>query len=395
MQNAKSGLIWTRKLSTNSSVKFALSLVFLAVVEIAQVPWILIQNSLVGIQFVDTKYLLDHSLCVADGVSALYSVSSECSPVPYIYGLLPVTAIHAFHISSMSATVLAHMQGLVAVLGLSYFASTLRTKYFIFFILALLSPPISLLFERGNLDLILIPGLFLLSYFFKTGKRYSSLILTTILALLKFYPVCLFAYLLFGPRKITVTRIEATLYGLAFIAVLWNFSLINRSSLPASWEQSYGVGVLGALSKMSGLNIPISMILIALVVALTLCFAVGSRTSTCRTSLRSEFYIFGLVFILTYVAGFNYDYRLFAVVISSFCVLERIEIPRSLRRSILIALMTSLYLSNPAGLNVSHTNITLIISGISEMTNLYLAFACTYIAGCNAAIRKTKFRNRI
>lgn len=380
---------------SKKTLKFLLSMSLLTTFQISEIPWILIDNSLVGIQFVDTKYLLDHSLCISDGVSALYSVGSECSSVPYIYGLFPVAAIHTFHISSMSVTFLAYLQGLVAVLGFSYFASTLRKKYFIVFILALLSPPISLLFERGNLDLILISGLLLLGYLFKSGKRYSSLVLTTILALLKFYPVCLFAYLLFGPRKTKVTRIEASLYGIAFIAVLWNFSLINRSSLPTSWEQSYGVGVLEAFSKMSGLNVPSSVILIALVAALMLSFAAGSRTSRYKIPLRSEFYIFGLIFILTYLAGFNYDYRLFAIIIPSLCLLERSEIPKSIRLSILIALMTSLYLSNPAGLNVSDTNVTLIISGISEITNLYLAVACTYFAGRYAAMRTTKFRNRI
>ncbi len=205
-----------------------------------------------------------------------------------------------------------------------------RFRSFIFLGFVIFSPPILLLLERGNLDILIYILILISALVYGWQKIDISLGIIFLSALFKFYPLVLFFFIA------TLQRVGRLIPYLA-IAVLGVLQILQDFGQGPGFintvQLSFGGPVAGLYLGYLGVNLPYVWSIIfgvfLLLLAITSIYYF-SRSTALFTDLRvemlfpnsylREIYLFNLVVHITcYVLGMSFDYRLVFLVTS--CVL--------------------------------------------------------------------------
>lgn len=261
--------------------------------------------------FGDFKYILS---CADFEVSDL-----DCKEYMYGRWLLVILSKASFVHPYPTETTLMIIA--VSLLAVAHFIVALQNNIQRFLaVLLLLSPPIALLIQRGNLDIVIF---FLCWYSIKLffdGHLHIGLALVIIASAIKIYPIALFLILLtiyLSKKKSIAVRI-----GWLFFAsiIIWS-SLIDIQNipwLPSDARNSFGLRILGEyityVFSGSGKQMPplLGSLLGGVFLGATIIFVKKfSKMSTQRTIITNQkTYIWGAFFMCIYISGISVDYRL-------------------------------------------------------------------------------------
>jgi len=201
----------------------------------------------------------------------------------------------------------------------TYMANTNKIKLLTLFLLV--SPSSQLLIERGNFDALMIPIIVFSAIFIYEGKIFQGALLIITGAMLKFYSLPLFLYVIQQSQKVITKIVVSIVFLITALISIHEYQLLRDDTL-RTYCCSYGNDLFGLYLIRLGMNINQNTVpLIGLMFLILLTFILNSSYHPRIKSLvpeiefsrSSEFYFFSsliLIFFSLYFAGTNFDYRL-------------------------------------------------------------------------------------
>jgi hypothetical protein len=292
------------------------------------------------VNFLDLGLVVNSSQCYQTIGSAVYKIDSagNCA---YIYGSSLLRILNIFNIETKNTYILGWLfialisvlLGVVTSVGFSPKSKIVR----IFSALVFLSPPVMLLLERGNFDVLMIFILFLSSLAHAKNYTATSIALICLASLFKFYTLPIaFVLLLFLKNKFSVVFGLVTTLTTTFI-VLLDLNKIEHS-FPSSLSGAFGNQLLGSYFEIAGFDLTrivrdaIGVILLILVLIILprirylkriFPIALNHQSPQARLYFIIEVFFFA-AFFCCYFAGISYDYRLIFLQIATFLEIARL-----------------------------------------------------------------------
>ena len=309
-----------------------------------------------------TDCRLDLSLPNLFSVYSQIETSDTCPG--FNYGMPLIILLSIFHISWDSYILIALVFGLLGVFGLGAFLGssyTMNSWQRILSVLAVFSPGAFLLFERGNLDLIIFLMVVMSAVLFRGNLFIPSLLVIVLVSLMKFYTaplVLLMAFMAKRPGQ------RAVAWTMTFGTFIWiAIDLSRGSTLPIQGSVQFGYPVLNHYFEWLGLflaPLPSALGFVApwLIWALLVVAEKGLdgtnrlqlQTATKALSDDYAFLFTGITFIAMFFVGLSYDYRLIFLALAGVGLILKSDFSRRknifLWSSLLIALWGSGALGN-------------------------------------------------
>jgi hypothetical protein len=226
---------------------------------------------------------------------------------------------------------------IIAIVLGNYLTSNLKLTYFLVFVLVT-SPPISFLFERGNFDQLIFILIFVAAFAQANKWRLLSLIIIALTALIKFYSFPLLVLFVIANWRFVNKFILIFTPILTFIMIFLDISRITWFPSTGGCCQfggasfSYYFRFLGMTGHqdfwiITGVAILILGALVILKLPIRL-FPVLRNTVDTKSNTMTTIQIFiewtSLIVITSYIAGFNYDYRLVFYVTGGLIIFQKI-----------------------------------------------------------------------
>jgi hypothetical protein len=288
--------------------------------------WQLISNVRGESLFSDLSLILEYSKCDYSDSSALLVSQCESS---FVYGQSLLTFIRFFGISHIDVNFFGYILmaiTLICVIELFRLIKPFPSlKQEIVAILYLASPPLVLLFERGNLDsLVFVLTVFSVSLFLKKHTLLSQLpiFLATIV---KFYPIPV----LYVNYKLSKSKIEKTgsfiLLTLSILFIILFLFSVNLHSIPNPTRVAFGSSLIGkSINQLFGTDITrVWQLLIGLLSLMSSFFflTIISRKYHWFTEYKFKLlsmndtpkyilYVYSSIYFFTFFLSMNFDYRL-------------------------------------------------------------------------------------
>jgi len=303
------------------------------------------------------------------GLPDLFSIYSQieasdtCSGFNYGTTLLILLSIFPIDIEFYVAAALTI--GILAVFTLGYFLqSTYRMSFWqkVIVTLAFLSPGTFLLFERGNLDIVIFLLVVVAAATLARGAYIPAYLLLVFATLLKFYvlPAVVLASLF---AKNVRQKIVVTILTLATMTwVIFDYS--QGSILQVYGPIQFGYPVLDHYFECLGLSLdPLPsligfltpLLVWALLVLVERKAGTGYQTRLSQTinALRGDYaFIFaGITFSGMFFVGLSYDYRLIFLALAGVGLLLKSTLSRNLRVALWVSLIIALWGSGAIGGN--------------------------------------------
>jgi hypothetical protein len=310
-----------------------------------------------GGNFLDTWQILKYAKCYETvGLSVYENTGTECSN--YLYGRTLLQLLSFLRIDASLTQFFGYTFLLLLAISLSMVFPIKNGRDCLVFTLVLFSPPVMLLADRGNFDILVF---FILIHVAKSTARGNFLlayILLSITVLLKYYTAPVFLLLIFYsklPReKILGAVLLLTCSGLAFRDIA-----ITDAQYPHGSDAQFGFTVWGEyLNKFSSTQvneIQIYFISATVFISILILTFISSQkfvrqnfeipnTSDWKSF---AFWIFLIVSISCYFGGMNFDYRLIFFA-STFLLVGRAH-SCSFPQLLINSMVVVLWLSFPSG----------------------------------------------
>lgn len=299
--------------------------------------------------FADLRIITSASECLQQSNWTL--ISPTCDPWgrPFNYPSLWVKIFSILGLSQIDTAVIGVLQifllsiffGFWVYLGFrSLSQHRERNSLFVLVILVVLSPPILLLLERGNIDCWIFIGLSLVSFLMISGNFFLPIGLLAFLGALKIYPFAVFPLVI---RKLSLswrlTFIIVAAFG-SIISLASEWQIILERSLTTWNSISYGSSIIPLLI-FQVLGIEESKLLAALVgwsifafLVLILFHLYRARIRSLQVRVQNSLFIevslgvFGASFLFSFLVGASYDLRLvllFPVIVCLFVLTATIS----------------------------------------------------------------------
>lgn len=279
--------------------------------------------------FIDQQSILNSAECFERFGMDIYKVSSIGNPCDgFMYSIHLLQLINFTHLSNLGAN---QISIILMCLVLSLLSSTfffLRKAGLVentTALIALISPGIWLLMERGNYDEFIFVCVFISAMLLQSRFKELGVLMIGVTVLLKFYTLPLFILSL-----ILLSRKNSKIFfGLCIVPLTtYTYYLIDKVAyFPFERSFSFGlqfiglylqgfkVRVLGDAARLSDLQLlSIGLFYFVLIFALLYFFKVLNfeDTNLAIFDSRAGYIYFGnsVVFLSCYFAGMNYDYRL-------------------------------------------------------------------------------------
>jgi hypothetical protein len=282
----------------------------------------------------------------------------------YLYGYNLIKLFHLLQIDQSDT----YLVGWVFILLLSLFIGTilgslndLGKRGKIFALSVLFSPPVMLLLERGNIDVLIFILLGIVSFLISRNKPLMAWVFLFLSAIFKFYTIPLFLLLsLFLKSKGTRFFYFAG-FLLSSLIALSNILNINGAFPRNPWA-AFGNPLLGLYLRKIGFPMtPIFQDLVGLILVL-LGLTLIAKSSMLRSrisiwnfeiqglnSFATLAQIFRMTFLICYFASANYDYRLLFMIVPALYYLVASRIDAGSKFSLAILLLISCWGSYNSG----------------------------------------------
>jgi hypothetical protein len=301
--------------------------------------------------FGDFRYVL-----ACAGFSMDEKFSFDCSN--YMYGQLFLDVLKELTFLHSHGEVLIKIGVAFGLLSLSFIISNLRTRTTRFYaVLLFLSPPIALLVERANLDLVVFSICSLALHIYAQGSKSLPLFLLAIASVMKIYPVVLLLLVVTRLLRESTKPWVRAIMGSFALSMTWLAltDILKIPWLPSDARNSFGLRIFGEylvfLIQGSGhQSSPVLATLLGVVILMLFSFASWKLTISLdfsRKWLRSEEETFWvLFFIAIFCSGISIDYRL-VFLIPCLSFIE--QCPKTTKYSLLALYSCVFVLSYPFG----------------------------------------------
>lgn len=347
------------KMLTKSKFVLQSSLAFISLCLLQLTTWIPLRywGAWGGGNFLDTWQILRYGKCYETvGLSVYENAGSNCSN--YLYGRTLLQLLSILGIDVSLTQFFGYTFLLLLAVGLTIVFPITSRKDFLVFIMVLFSPPVMLLADRGNFDILIFFILILVAKSIARGNIFLGYILLTASVLLKYYTAPVFLLLIFYSR-----RSRDRIVGLLLLLICTGLSLrdiaITEAQYPHGSNAQFGFSVWGEyLNKYSSTQVnqiqkySIATMVFGLILVLAFLSTRKFEMRAINFYKPSEwqqyaFWIFFTVSITCYFAGMNFDYRLIFFA-STFLLASRI-LPDLFPQTLVNTLMIVLWLSFPSG----------------------------------------------
>lgn len=332
----------------------------------------------------DMAATINFAECYKEYGLTIYGTVPQESCSNYVYGTLLIGLLY-FTSSTTWISYLLGFISLVLITGvMAYFISLINVRQIYKIILGtflIISPPISLLAERGNIDSIIIFVLLVsLALCYSEPDRFLGFFLIALTCALKFYTLPLFVIIFILQKRYSKTS-QSLLF--AVTIVLSSFDFFRIESLPTkSPYAAFGNSLFGDYlyqfyadttpARIAGVIFGFVIYAFSLVVFRLI--LKGDSTTFTFSGSGKEIYLsfnFFLVFLSCYFAGRNYDYRLLILVISIYLLVP--VCARSIKILLLIGPFVSLFLSYNVNAKMQAFGDIFLLILLSFVTALFLA----------------------
>ena len=313
--------------------------------------------------FIDQESVLNSARCFKNiGIEVYKSNASPSSCGGYVYSIELLRILNFFHLSSISSEVLGTIFMWLTIAALCGLLFTIKNfeKFDAFFVLlALISPGIWLLLERGNYDEVIFLIVLLSSYLITTKYQDVGMVLLAVTVLMKFYtlPAYLVAILYLKHRYAKI------LFGsIAIPITIYILFLIKHITVfPSTWFISFGLDSLGLYANLylkerisenaglpgvviTGIGVGVIAIFVLYLTRINLNPKIKIRSSLLTDRVSTIYIMVLTVFLACFFAGMNYDYRL--IFLSTLLIVSRsIFLQNGFKRVLTISGCTALSLS--------------------------------------------------
>jgi hypothetical protein len=347
--------------------------------------------------FVDTIDVLRIIQCV-DREVFNDEVNKECK---YYYGSILVLISNGLKFNIQSGELISWflLISCTSIIGFLVALGTQKIVYKLLYITVLLiSPAISLLFERANLDILMFAIVVFSAFFYSNQRKKISIVLLLITVLIKFYTL---------PLLILVVIINLTkrnfVYAFIMLAGLLGVLTIELSKIPGIFKlngwMKFGIGVLfDYYPEQFGMLVPESIsTTIGFVLLFFTSYIIRKKMKPKvleNFNLKSSYFtgsnflnITSLwclsIFLTSYFAGYNYDFRLIYLAIGTLLVFN-LNLSNKFKfysySITLIALWGSIGIPGDNNFDESKTTLTEILAGAIGLTgDLAIFFIAAYI----------------
>jgi len=346
------------KILTNRNLVLQSTLAFASLSFLQLTTWIPLRfwGAWGGGNFLDTWQILRYGKCYETvGLSVYENSGTNCSN--YLYGRTLLQLLSFLRMDVSQTQFIGYVFLFLLAVGLSMVFPIKSQKDCLTFVLVLLSPPIMLLADRGNFDILIFFILILVAKSVVRKNIYFAYALLSFTVLLKYYTAPVFLLIIFYSR---LSR-ERILGVILLIATAW-YSLrdikITEAQYPHGSDAQFGFTVWGEyLNKYSSTQVnaiqkyAISAIAFGLI--LLVVFSITKRLQLQVINIHKDynwqrvaFWIFLIVSITCYFGGMNFDYRL--IFFASTFLLANHVFPNPLPRPMFNTLIILMWLSFPS-----------------------------------------------
>ena len=326
--------------------------------------WMYLGNQI--IDFGDLKYVLDRADCSTE-IGRLVFENSHLNPVcnDYIYGYPLLKFFDYLNIGSREyavyGIVFMIVFSIIAALFVTY-SPKLSKKILIF--ACLFSPPIILLIQRANIDTLIWLSIILSVFLLRRNLSYVAIMIIYLISSFKFYPSSLMLYYIFflksNWKRITLIPISI------LVLASMTYDLSKISKLPWDARNMFGNIIWGEYfvyainGSNSHANYTLGTIIGISLLALPIFLFLKKQNISNQLKFKSEsenlfwcknlFYVNGIVFFSCYFIGLSVDYRLIYLAVPIYCSIELCDFKPTLKATIIVLLICSLYASYNVGI---------------------------------------------
>jgi len=327
------------KLNTHFRSQAAWFFIFFSFFSIQQLlNWPLMQFLLLKYEqkFVDLGIILSVVECGDSANTGFNSSNSFWKECGYMYGSSLNTFLGLLKLSSNDTNWVGWFFIGAISLFFAFVFSKIRLNFSMLSVgsfFCIFSPPVMLLLERGNFDLLIVLMISLGSILYKGPWKVLSIILIGASALFKFYTLPL-AFFVSVTLKKSYEKILATVF-IFFVTIRILDDLRNmQSEIPRLVWGSFGNASLGLYIDFQVFPTSIALQNFLGVVQLLLIFLFLNQFSITRRALKTpligpDFFgsqigrvqvFFIIIFFSCYFAGMSFDYRLIFLIVP--CIIE-------------------------------------------------------------------------
>ncbi len=287
-----------------------------------------LQNVGGGHSYEDLKFVLQYVECNFGNKEVSLK---DCPVVSYQYGMVLLKLFKFIHITQIPLTIIGALIIISLLLAFYYLIIAIQPRSLLIFIY-ITSPALWLLFERGNIDSLIFILLFFATLTLSTKLEALGVFLIALSALIKFYTLPILLVLPFILKN-KITKIFSVIVFAALVPVVFTnirnietfpFPMFTAFGSPApglwlnffSWRFNLGFKLSDFESHVLGLSIFIITTLL-LLSSKTLQNKIDLKTVAISHDRTSKLcIIFTTTYLVTYLAGMNFDYRLIYLIAS-------------------------------------------------------------------------------
>jgi hypothetical protein len=307
-----------------------------------------------GGNFLDTWQVLRFTDCYQDiGLDIYRTDVGQCSN--YLYGRLLVQLLALLDVSTNLTPLIGYGFLLLLSFSISNLFLVSSKSELIVIMIVLLSPPIQLLAERGNFDILIIFGLVIATRLTLNGFQALALVIIFITTLIKFYTAPVLLIFMLSKKPLRIKALSGFLFVCSVILILRDIK-ITESSYPQGATGQFGIKVWGEYlnlynwtsgSEARNLFLGIVILFLCCIVMMSMSRIVRQSQDIAPIWGKGSGQFFIVTFVCCYLMGMNFDYRL---TILAFALLAYLKSINELNRHWLILFLTSsLWLSFPSG----------------------------------------------
>jgi len=293
-----------------------------------------VQNNLGGGPiYRDLESVLIAARCYERIGDSVYSTVETCG---YQYGIFLLQFIQFFNLDSINLVLLGGFFVLLVfliLLGVAVF-SVRTTRQAVIAFLLVASPGPWLLFERGNIDILIIPLISLAAVFINSRLSIVAIILIAVTALMKFYTLPLLLVYILIEKRVFLRIVAAIsifvvtpiiLYDISRVSVEFPNPTFVAFGLPSpglwlnffAWRFDVPIELQGPQLYFLGYLIFFSCVYLMYFSPLRKKFSFEPLLPSAGHTLgKNLFLLFSSVYLFCFLAGMNYDHRLTSLIIS-------------------------------------------------------------------------------
>lgn len=285
-----------------------------------------VQNIGGGRNYADLASVLNAAECYERIGDSVYSTVDTCG---YQYGIFLLRFINLLNLNSISLELLGGAFFLIVfliLLGVAVYSASTKLQASMIFILAI-SPGPWLLFERGNFDLLILIFVSCAVLFVNSRLSILGILLIALTALMKFYTLPLLLVYVAVEKRLYLRIIGVITVGIVTPFVI--FDILRAPSFPNPTFAAFGLPSPGLWLNFFAWRFDVPIVLdgplqylvgfVALFVGFYLIyftglskkFSLAHHSPTSGSVLdKNAFLFFSSLYLICYLAGMNYDYRL-------------------------------------------------------------------------------------